>query len=101
MHIPVFPFYWTLLNVLDEQSPMHGLDAARVIDADADPLNAILLNIRQNKTLYPKPPLSVIVFRAEDGYSSRAPEVITAASAGIGRRPTSRSAATGITAARK
>ncbi len=34
-HIPVFPFYWTLMHVLDEQSPMHGYDAARVIDADA------------------------------------------------------------------
>ena len=35
VHIPVFPFYWTLMHVLDEQSPMHGFDAARVIDADA------------------------------------------------------------------
>jgi inward rectifier potassium channel len=34
-HIPVFPFYWTLMHVLDEQSPMHGFDAARVIDAKA------------------------------------------------------------------
>ena len=34
-HIPVFPFYWTLMHVLDEQSPMHGYDMARVIDADA------------------------------------------------------------------
>jgi inward rectifier potassium channel len=34
-HIPVFPFYWTLMHVLDEQSPMHGCDAARVIDAEA------------------------------------------------------------------
>ena len=34
-HLPVFPFYWTLMHVLDEQSPMHGYDIARVIDADA------------------------------------------------------------------
>src|SRR5271165_1982795 len=34
-HIPVFPFYCTLMHVLDEQSPMHGYDAARMIDADA------------------------------------------------------------------
>jgi inward rectifier potassium channel len=34
-HIPVFPLYWSLMHVLDEQSPMHGYDAARVIDADA------------------------------------------------------------------
>jgi inward rectifier potassium channel len=33
-HLPVFPFYWTLMHVLDEQSPMHGYDMARVIDAD-------------------------------------------------------------------
>src|SRR5260370_2054954 len=34
-HIPLFPLYWTLMHVLDEQSPMHGYDAERVIDADA------------------------------------------------------------------
>jgi inward rectifier potassium channel len=34
-HIPVFPLHWTLMHVLDERSPMHGYDAARVIDADA------------------------------------------------------------------
>ena len=34
-HIPVFPFFWTLMHVLDERSPLHGYDAARVIEADA------------------------------------------------------------------
>jgi inward rectifier potassium channel len=34
-HMPVFPFYWTLMHVLDERSPLHGYDAARVMDADA------------------------------------------------------------------
>ena len=34
-HIPVFPLHWTLMHVLDEQSPLHGYDATRVIDADA------------------------------------------------------------------
>jgi len=33
-HIPVFPLDWTLVHVLDEHSPMHGYDAARLIDAD-------------------------------------------------------------------
>ena len=34
-HIPVFPLSWTLMHVLDEHSPFHGYDAARVIAADA------------------------------------------------------------------
>lgn len=33
-HIPIFPLYWTLMHVLDERSPLHGYDAARVIEAD-------------------------------------------------------------------
>ena len=34
-HIPIFPLFWTLMHVLDEQSPLHGYDAARAIEADA------------------------------------------------------------------
>lgn len=34
-HIPIFPLSWTLMHVLDERSPLHGYDAARVIEADA------------------------------------------------------------------
>jgi inward rectifier potassium channel len=34
-HIPIFPLYWTLMHVLDERSPLHGYDAARVIREDA------------------------------------------------------------------
>jgi inward rectifier potassium channel len=33
--IPVFPYYWTLMHVLDERSPLHGYDAARMIEARA------------------------------------------------------------------
>ena len=33
--IPAFPLSWTLMHVLDERSPLHGYDAARVIEADA------------------------------------------------------------------
>jgi inward rectifier potassium channel len=33
--IPGFPLSWTLMHVLDEESPLHGYDAARVIAADA------------------------------------------------------------------
>lgn len=28
-HLPVFPLTWTLMHVLDEQSPLHGYDAVR------------------------------------------------------------------------
>jgi inward rectifier potassium channel len=28
-YLPVFPLTWTLMHVLDEQSPLHGYDAAR------------------------------------------------------------------------
>jgi inward rectifier potassium channel len=34
-HIPIFPLFWTLMHVLDERSPLHGYDAARAIEADA------------------------------------------------------------------
>ena len=34
-HVPIFPFHWTLMHVLDERSPLHGYDAARTIEADA------------------------------------------------------------------
>jgi inward rectifier potassium channel len=34
-HIPIFTNFWTLMHVLDEQSPMHGYDAARAIETDA------------------------------------------------------------------
>jgi inward rectifier potassium channel len=32
-HLPAFPLTWTLMHVLDEQSPLHGYDAARAIAA--------------------------------------------------------------------
>lgn len=34
-HMPLFPFYWTLMHVLDEQSPLHGCDAARMSEWNA------------------------------------------------------------------
>ncbi len=34
-HLPAFPLTWTLLHVLDEQSPLHGYDTARLIEAGA------------------------------------------------------------------
>jgi inward rectifier potassium channel len=34
-HLPAFPLTWTLMHVLDEQSPLHGYDRARVIAARA------------------------------------------------------------------
>jgi inward rectifier potassium channel len=34
-HIPIFPLFWTLMHVVDERSPLHGYDAARAIEADA------------------------------------------------------------------
>jgi inward rectifier potassium channel len=34
-HLPAFPLTWTLMHVLDEQSPLHGYDRARVITAHA------------------------------------------------------------------
>jgi len=34
-HLPLFPLFWTLMHVLDERSPLHGYDAARAIEADA------------------------------------------------------------------
>jgi inward rectifier potassium channel len=34
-HIPLFPLSWTLAHVLDEGSPLHGYDAARAAEADA------------------------------------------------------------------
>jgi inward rectifier potassium channel len=32
-HLPAFPLTWTLMHVLDEQSPLHGYDTARAIAA--------------------------------------------------------------------
>lgn len=34
-HLPAFPLTWTLMHVLDEQSPLHGYDAAQAITARA------------------------------------------------------------------
>jgi inward rectifier potassium channel len=34
-HLPIFPLFWTLMHVLDERSPLHGYDAARTIEVDA------------------------------------------------------------------
>ena len=34
-HIPLFTTSWTLMHVLDEQSPLRGYDAARAIETDA------------------------------------------------------------------
>src|SRR5215472_12032703 len=34
-HLPVFPLTWTLMHVLDEQSPLYGYDMARAIAARA------------------------------------------------------------------
>jgi inward rectifier potassium channel len=34
-HIPIFPFFWTLMHVLDERSSLHGDDMARAIEASA------------------------------------------------------------------
>jgi inward rectifier potassium channel len=34
-HLPAFPLTWTLMHVLDEQSPLHGYDTARAIAARA------------------------------------------------------------------
>jgi len=34
-HLPVFPLTWTLMHVLNEQSPLHGYDAAQAMAAGA------------------------------------------------------------------
>ena len=34
-HLPAFPLTWTLMHVLDEQSPLHGYDTPRAIAAGA------------------------------------------------------------------
>jgi inward rectifier potassium channel len=34
-HVPIFPVFWTLMHVIDERSPLHGYDAARMVEADA------------------------------------------------------------------
>jgi inward rectifier potassium channel len=34
-HPPIFPLFWTLMHVLDERSPLHGYDATRAIEANA------------------------------------------------------------------
>jgi inward rectifier potassium channel len=33
--LPIFPLSWTLMHVMDERSPLHGYDATRAIEADA------------------------------------------------------------------
>ena len=40
-HLPIFPLFWTLMHVLDERSPLHGYDAARAIEADAQVFVAV------------------------------------------------------------
>ena len=40
-HIPIFPLFWTLMHVLDEQSPLNGYDAARAVKANAQVFVAI------------------------------------------------------------
>jgi inward rectifier potassium channel len=34
-HIPLFPLSWTLMHVLDENSPLYGYDAVRMLQAEA------------------------------------------------------------------
>lgn len=34
-HLPAFPLIWTLMHVLDERSPLHGYDSARVMATGA------------------------------------------------------------------
>ena len=34
-HLPIFPLFWTLMHVMDERSPLHGYDATRAIEANA------------------------------------------------------------------
>ena len=34
-HLPIFPLSWTLMHVLDEQSPLYNYDAPRTAKADA------------------------------------------------------------------
>jgi inward rectifier potassium channel len=34
-HIPIFPLTWTLMHVMDENSPLHGFDAKKFVEADA------------------------------------------------------------------
>jgi inward rectifier potassium channel len=34
-HLPIFTTFWTLMHVLDEQSPLRGYDTARAIETDA------------------------------------------------------------------
>jgi len=33
-HVPIFPLYWTIMHVLDEESPLFGYDAARAAQVD-------------------------------------------------------------------
>jgi inward rectifier potassium channel len=30
-HVPIFPLTWTLMHILDERSPLHGYDEARIV----------------------------------------------------------------------
>jgi inward rectifier potassium channel len=34
--LPLFPLTWTLMHVMDEKSPLHGMDAAKLIAAEAN-----------------------------------------------------------------
>ena len=34
-HLLIFPLFWTLMHVLEEPSPLHGYDATRAIEANA------------------------------------------------------------------
>jgi inward rectifier potassium channel len=34
-HIPIFPLTWTLMHVMDEQSPLNGYDSEKIIEGDA------------------------------------------------------------------
>jgi len=33
--IPIFPLTWTIMHIIDEHSPLHGLDEAGIVAADA------------------------------------------------------------------
>ena len=40
-HLPIFPLSWTLMHVLDEGSPLHGYDATRANEANAQVFVAV------------------------------------------------------------
>ena len=39
--LPIFPLTWTLMHVIDEESPLHGMDLAGLIDAEVNLFVAI------------------------------------------------------------